>query len=324
MLCSPKSPESNEDPAIAVAPGSVASPAKGFRDLSNDGSRDLANLDFLRAVAVSLVFFDHLFATMNVRGFGDVGQLGVLIFFVHTSLVLMLSMGRLKLSGSRLFSVFLIRRVFRIYPLSIVAVLATATFRVPAACWTGGYEWIGWPSFISNFFLTQNLTQSISILSVLWSLPFEMQMYLVLPFLFLLLSRFRSIKSAFAIWLLGIVIACADWAIHRGIADLNFLLTRYVPCFLAGVIAWRIMTTQRRRPPLDSFGYFSCSCLLSPLEPSTQFGSTDQPLSALSMSRLETTKESGGHASSISFATGSSALSPALRFPFLVRSVFAG
>jgi peptidoglycan/LPS O-acetylase OafA/YrhL len=249
MLHSPKPPESNADQPIAVATGSVASPAEEFRDQSNDGSRDLANLDFLRAVAVSLVFFDHLFATINVRGFGDAGQLGVLIFFVHTSLVLMFSMGRLKLSGSRLFSVFLIRRVFRIYPLSVLAVLATVTFRVPAACWTGPYEWIGWPSFISNIFLTQNLTQSISILSVLWSLPFEMQMYLVLPFLFLLLSRFRSIKSAFAIWLLGIVIACADWVTHRGVADLNFLLTRYVPCFLAGVVAWRIMATRRRRLP---------------------------------------------------------------------------
>jgi len=257
MQCPPQQSESNADPATAVAPGlglaappvSEASPAKSFHDSSNNGSRDLANLDFLRTVAVSLVFFDHLLATMQIRGFGDIGQLGVLIFFVHTSLVLMLSMGRLRLSGPRLFSAFLIRRVFRIYPLSILAVLAAATFRIPEACWAGGFAWIGWPAFISNIFLTQNLTHSDSILSVLWSLPFEMQMYLVLPVLFLLLSRFHSLKSAFAVWLLGIVIASADWEMHRGIADMNFLLARYVPCFLAGVIAWRIMTSQRRRLP---------------------------------------------------------------------------
>jgi peptidoglycan/LPS O-acetylase OafA/YrhL len=216
---------------------------------AKEDSRDLANLDFLRMIAVSLVFVDHLAEMMKIRGLGNIGHLGVLIFFVHTSLVLMLSMGRFGLSGFRLYSAFLARRVFRIYPLSILAVLAAATFRIPLAPWAFAFEWIGWPSFLSNISLTQNLTHSRSILSVLWSLPFEMQMYLVLPVLFLLLSRFRSLRSASVFWLFGIAIAWAEWALQHGTADMDFLLTRYVPCFLAGVFAWRIMSSQPRRFP---------------------------------------------------------------------------
>ena len=77
---------------------------------------DLPNLDLLRTVAVLLVFVGHLMLTAGVRGLGDVGRFGVLIFFVHTSLVLMLSMERLGLTGGRLYFAFLIRRFFRIYP----------------------------------------------------------------------------------------------------------------------------------------------------------------------------------------------------------------
>jgi len=239
----------NRDRAdVAAAVSRLASPLRSVASSPHD-SHDLANLDFLRTVAVSIVFLDHLAETMKIRGLGDIGHLGVLIFFVHTSLVLMLSMGRFRLSGFRLYSAFLVRRVFRIYPLSILAVLAVAIFRIPAASWAGGFEWIGWPSFFSNVFLTQNLTHSESILSVLWSLPFEMQMYLVLPVLFLLLSRFPSLRFATVIWLAAIAVACAEWALQHRTANMDFLLTRYVPCFLAGVFAWRIMASQSRRLP---------------------------------------------------------------------------
>ena len=208
----------------------------------------LPNLDLLRAIAVGLVFADHLAATMEIRGIGDIGRLGVLIFFVHTSLVLMLSMERLGLSGFQLYSAFLIRRVFRIYPLSILAVLAVVTFRIPAVNGADGLEWIGWPAFFSNISLTQNLTHSKSV-DFLWSLPFEMQMYLVLPLLFLLLSRLSSLRSASAIWLLGIAIAWTEWALQPATANMNYLLARYVPCFLAGVFAWRILGLPSRRLP---------------------------------------------------------------------------
>ena len=60
-----------------------------------------ANLDCLRAIAVLLVVVDHFVATLAGRyspvcEFGEaLGRLGVIAFFVHTSLVLMLSQERL-------------------------------------------------------------------------------------------------------------------------------------------------------------------------------------------------------------------------------------
>lgn len=153
-----------------------------------EGTSDQSNLDLLRSVAVVLVFVGHTFNFLMVRGMGDLGHFGVLLFFVHTAFVLMFSMERLGLSGSKLFTAFAVRRIFRIYPLSILSVLFVVAVQVPSAPWSNGaglviYVWPGWAGFFSNLLLTQNITQSASVMCVLWSLPFEMQMYAFLPFL---------------------------------------------------------------------------------------------------------------------------------------------
>ena len=88
-----------------------------------------ANLDFLRAVAVLLVLAQHLGRRLyedpsNGIATSHLGLFGVLIFFVHTSLVLMYSMERGGLHGRGLLKDFYIRRIFRIYPLSILAIIA--------------------------------------------------------------------------------------------------------------------------------------------------------------------------------------------------------
>lgn len=98
---------------------------------------DSANLDCLRAYAVLFVYVGHLLQTLRVDGtthrvtIFDVAQTGVLIFFVHTSLVLLLSLERLDVTGWRLFAVFYTRRLFRIYPLSMLTVAAMVAFRIP-------------------------------------------------------------------------------------------------------------------------------------------------------------------------------------------------
>src|SRR5437667_4195908 len=87
-----------------------------------------ANLDVLRAIAVLLVLAQHLCKRMYVDRIGwiptsSLGHFGVLLFFVHTSLVLMYSMDRSGPTGPSLLKNFYIRRIFRIYPLSILTVL---------------------------------------------------------------------------------------------------------------------------------------------------------------------------------------------------------
>ncbi len=67
---------------------------------------DSPNLDFVRAFAVMTVYFGHALQTFHIfqvfrrLTIFDFAQTGVLIFFVHTSLVLMLSLDRAKLTGS--------------------------------------------------------------------------------------------------------------------------------------------------------------------------------------------------------------------------------
>src|SRR5437899_9089949 len=101
---------------------------------------DSPNLDFLRANAVLMVLAFHVLGSFGIRRAGPfnleaMGQLGVLLFFVHTSFVLMLSLERqvAQYGQRRLFLVFMARRLFRIYPLSIFVVGAIALFRLPLA-----------------------------------------------------------------------------------------------------------------------------------------------------------------------------------------------
>jgi peptidoglycan/LPS O-acetylase OafA/YrhL len=60
------------------------------------------NLDLLRATAVLTVFLAHLLIGLGVKPREEVGAAGVLIFFVHTSLVLMMSLSRLESRGESL------------------------------------------------------------------------------------------------------------------------------------------------------------------------------------------------------------------------------
>jgi peptidoglycan/LPS O-acetylase OafA/YrhL len=233
---------------IASAPG-VRTGRSAF------ASTDLPNLDFLRAVAVLLVLFGHLTFFLGLTGLGPLnlvssGLMGVKIFFVHTCFVLMLSLERQwKTQGAaRLFGSFMVRRVFRIYPLSIFIIGLVAAFRLPMAE-LHREQFVAMPLHpmlvLSNLLLVQS--PSTSILGPAWSLPYEMAMYLFLPWLFLLLYPNKSRWRVAAIWLLSVLGGLTFLAYLRGRTSSNFLL--YVPCFLPGVIAYQLQRTPRRQLP---------------------------------------------------------------------------
>src|SRR5450755_2566677 len=192
------------------------------------------NLDLLRSFAVLMVLVNHLTRHYHYDHFDAVGLFGVLLFFVHTSLVLMYSMQRSHLTGFALVKDFYIRRVFRIYPLVILAVLAALALHLHAE--SHGLEIGAYPGtreVLSNLFLVQNLTHARSLIGPLWSLPFEVQMYLFLPFLFL--WKKRSFWKLLAIWLVCGLFRQVPAAIP-GLAW--FTLWLYIPNFLPGVIAF--------------------------------------------------------------------------------------
>jgi len=180
-------------------------------------------------MAVGFVLVPHLagFIAPSLRGVGSLGHFGVLIFFVHTSLVLMLSMERMqKTDGSLLFVSFYIRRFFRIYPLSIFAVLCAALT---------GYGVLNLSELLSNLSLTMNLTESKPALVPLWSLPYEVDMYLFLPVLFLFANRFRSPWATFCL-----ILACSVLALAQLGWSGRLDMIQYVGCFLPGIMAYQI------------------------------------------------------------------------------------
>lgn len=201
------------------------------------------------------VYFGHLLRANHVARIGPISihnfaQTGVLIFFVHTTLVLMLSMDRMGTSGHKLALAFYVRRLFRIYPLSIFAVLFVVLFHVPRFFQVIHYDWLGWRAFLSNLALTQNLTLSHNLLPPLWSLPLEVQMYVLLPPLFFLLKRYPGWHVPFILWCIGALLASLLIRFH---ASERLELGRYVPFFLGGLIAFAL--SKYRALELPSWGW---------------------------------------------------------------------
>ena len=232
---------------------------------------DSANLDFLRAYAVLTVYFGHALQVFHIEKiFGrvtiyDFAQTGVLIFFVHTSLVLMLSLERLCIAPSwRLFKVFYIRRAFRIYPLSIATVLVMLAAHVPAFP-DIGFSRLGIVALLSNLTLTQNVTRSGSYPAVLWSLPYEVQMYIVLPFLFVIVRRFSSSWLPICLWAFDVALIVAMWIVTPANAQEWLkgipLVLQYTPCFLAGIIGYRLWSAMRRTLPFVGWPVVITSCI---------------------------------------------------------------
>jgi peptidoglycan/LPS O-acetylase OafA/YrhL len=231
------SAESTTLPAIAL-------PGPDARAVARQPRLEFAaNLDILRSVAVSLVLLDHVLETISAahpaRQFHPydwcAGRLGVLMFFVHTSLVLNFSMARLRAGGLNLLRSFLLRRAFRLYPLSILCVLLVVTLRVPDMPFHPEFVWHGWANLVSNLALTMNLTFSLPVLGPLWSLPIEAQMYVALPLIYILLGPTRSPWVAGALWLVSCGLA---WIQPHYSDRLNVI--GYAPCFMSGVLAYTL------------------------------------------------------------------------------------
>ncbi|WP_342115983.1 acyltransferase family protein [Pseudoduganella sp. OTU4001] len=190
------------------------------------------NLDLLRAVAVLLVLAAHVagYTIKTTPTTYAMGQLGVMLFFVHTSLVLMQSLERQAATGAALFRHFYIQRVFRIYPLCLVMLLAIYLLL--------DRGWSRW-EIAANALLIQNLVYSRYMAEILWSLPLEVQMYSVLPLLYLVFRQ-RPPHQLFGLWALSVPLAMLQPLVT---ARLNVL--EFSPCFLAGVLAWRIQGRAR-------------------------------------------------------------------------------
>jgi peptidoglycan/LPS O-acetylase OafA/YrhL len=202
------------------------------------------NLDVLRAIAVCYVVLDHslkFFGYPVVMGvdMNWLGRLGVMFFFVHTCLVLMMSLERQhgKISTARFVGNFYLRRICRIYPLSILLVTIVVLFSIPSEKILGAFSLsLCVPTkteLLLNLALMQNLHASRDIIGVLWSLPSEVQMYLFLPFLFLAFARKGRLAPLFGIWCLG-------WVVARLLRPSDMYISQFIPGVMAYVILRRV------------------------------------------------------------------------------------
>ena len=223
------------------------------------------NLDLLRSFAVLLVVGFHLAKFFNWRAgplrLTDFGLLGVMLFFVHTTLVLMFSLERMSGEfGEPLFVPFMIRRCFRIYPLAVLVVLLAYFLRIPSDLQFGKFNLLHQSvgNLAANLFLVQNVTLQKANPGVLWSLPLELQMYVALPALFLFASWVRPWWGMIAFWFSTVALWFAVGTFSgtlplseggiRSPAEALLKFTRFVPCFLPGIVAYKLWGRSRVLP----------------------------------------------------------------------------
>jgi peptidoglycan/LPS O-acetylase OafA/YrhL len=233
------------------------------------------NLDILRSFALAMVLIDHLVPTLkyqvslvnpalltfrpHIGQAAHVGQAGVLAFFVHTSLVLMYSLDRLYQSGHEIAVAlrFYVRRFFRIYPLSICCIGVALLFGIPSMPWQPTTP-ITWKVIASNLLLIQNLWTKQNVVAPLWSLPYEVQMYIVLPFLHLYARRGRPIIGLLVLTGLFCLVGTL-LAIITG----HMNLAAFVPCFIAGVLCYAIGRKSRPIFPASLWPAYLLTLILS-------------------------------------------------------------
>jgi peptidoglycan/LPS O-acetylase OafA/YrhL len=218
-------------------------------------------------MAVACVVVVHLFVYLDVvhagTQFWRISRFAVLLFFVHTCLVLMYSLERqyARDGWRRLFNHFMIRRLFRLYPLCILIVLAVYFLRIPAADFhahTFVATDVGPGGLLANLALVQNLTYAHGVIAQLWSLPLEIQMYLLLPALFLFARRWKSLRPLLLLWIGAVAVA----GIQPLISD-RLSIVQFIPNFLPGVIAYR--ESGVARPTWPAFWWPLMLCAMAGL-----------------------------------------------------------
>lgn len=223
---------------------------------SHRSGTDDRNLDVLRAIAVLLVLVTHTInatiAPESAKPFLSIlGNDGVIIFFVHTSLVLMRSIERTHVRGLRGWPQardFYVRRAFRIYPLAVLTVLVVVSFGLRREPLDLRFIPPGSHEMAANLTLTQNLWGLRSVLAPLWSLPYEIQMYLLLPLLFLFVRHAKAKWQLITLAVLSITVALVYVRLVTWVPVLwRLSVINYLPCFAAGIIAYRACQLARPR-----------------------------------------------------------------------------
>jgi peptidoglycan/LPS O-acetylase OafA/YrhL len=192
-------------------------------------------LDGLRGVAALMVMMSHfnLMVPRFLHGAArDSGHAGVMIFFLLSGFLMgLLYLGRPP--GRHAAAQFLVRRGARVVPLYLAVVLASFVVDAagPQRAWV--YDVGRWDALLSHLLLIRGE-------GVLWTVPLEIQFYLLVPLIWLAYARAPRITLAgllaaiVAIYLARLVYAAPD---HSQLARMMVGL----PYFLAGLVLSRFI-----------------------------------------------------------------------------------
>jgi peptidoglycan/LPS O-acetylase OafA/YrhL len=171
--------------------------------MSHPASKRIPSLDGLRALSIGLVLLGHLAGTRHflsheaVARFGDLGNLGVRMFFVISGfLITQLLLAELAKTRTISLKAFYIRRTLRILPAFYVFILAASALALMGLVVVDRSDLLHAVTYTMNYHVTDNFT-----LRHLWSLSVEEQFYLVWPLALAVLGVAR------APWVLGAVLA---------------------------------------------------------------------------------------------------------------------
>ena len=172
--------------AIAAAP--IRSHASGVVRCGAGAHSRLAFIDFLRAVAILLVFTRHATEVFVPSGHGGrllylaggaftFGTLGVILFFAISGFLIPASLHGPKLAASVR---YVLNRFFRLYPAFAVSVMPS----VAAHFWLGGRP-LSWGQIGLNFTMVPRLFGGTLANGAYWTLEVELAFYLICLLLFL-------------------------------------------------------------------------------------------------------------------------------------------
>lgn len=170
-------------------------------------AKRLAWLDALRGIAALCVVFDHLTYSVlqpvrnTVYQWFDPGQYGVFVFFLVSGYIVPASLER----GGSVRS-FWVGRVYRLYPLYLVAVGGMIVLWATGIGSLSGMNSDAVTSWFADVFMLQSVLWAPTVPNVVWSLAYEMVFYLLLTALFLGGVHRRSGRYALVLGVAGVVL----------------------------------------------------------------------------------------------------------------------
>lgn len=246
-------------------------------ELSRGGGADnVRPMEGLRGFAVFLVFLVHyvtlakpwIIANPILLEFSiklhSIGNAGVDLFFVLSGYLIYGSL----IVRNQPFISFMVRRVQRIYP-AFIAVFLTyivLSFVFPAESKIPSEAVGGAIYLVQNFFLLPGLLPIEPMITVAWSLSYEMFYYLVTPAIIGLLGlRKRSSNWRVLLFVAVAVVFFIFSATFGGPIRLNM--------FVSGILLYEAVSNKHLSTPSSSFGLFAlCVGLLGTLLPVTGNG----------------------------------------------------